>query len=197
MKFLDIGRVFRIALCALSLAPLTGLAQAFNASEWAPTARTHASQGRFSAEKWFERRRERMAEASRLRIIYGKCVEALRTPAEDVTVPVENYEDGAVKTSIFAAKAQFFVDDALIWGEGVVVTHLSPEGEEIVRLTAESCVVDRKSKCGWAQGHAKLTHGGTTVEGDGVYFSIEEEYVIIAEGSKIATTDLKLGGLKL
>lgn len=197
MKFFDISRVFRLALCVLTLAPLSGLAQAFNAAEWAPKNHPRKSMERFSAQQWFERRQERMDEAKRLRVIYGKCVAALRTPAEDVTVPVENYEDGSVKTSVYAKKAQFFVDDALIWCEGVVVSHFSEEGDEIIRLTAQNCVVDRKSKCGWAEGRAKLTYGGTTVEGDGVYFSIEEEYVIIAENSTIATTDLKLGGLKL
>ena len=172
-------------------------AELFDAKEWTRRPKERLASARFSVERWFERRSERMDEANRLRGIYAKCVDALRTPAEDVTVPVENYEDGSVKTSIFAKKAQFFVEDALVWGEGVEVTHFSEKGEVIVRLTAQNCVVDRKSKCGWAEGHSKLTYGGTTVEGDGVYFSIEEEYVIIAEQSKIATTDLKLGGLKL
>lgn len=197
MKSFNITSVVRFIACALCLLPLAAGAQAFNAKDWAPKAKPRQAAQRFSAESWFVRRQERMAEAGRLRVIYNKCVEALRTPAENVTVPVENFEDGSVKTSIFAEKAQFFVDDALVWGEGVVVTHFSEDGEEVVRLTAQNCVVDRKSKCGWAEGHARLTHGGTTVEGDGVYFSIEEEYVIIAENSKIATTDLKLGGLKL
>lgn len=172
-------------------------AELFDAKEWASRKKPRESMVRFSVEKWFERRRECMDEAQRLRGIYAKCVESLRTPAEDVTVPVENYEDGSVKTSVYAEKAQFFVEDALVWGEGVVVSHFSETGEEVIRLTAQNCVVDRKSKCGWAEGHAKLTYGGTTVEGDGIYFSIEEEYVIIAENSAIATTDLKLGGLKL
>lgn len=197
MKHFHIVCALCLAFCAVSLAPHSAFAQAFKAKDWAPKSRPREAAVRFSVEKWFERRQESMDEAKRLRVIYEKCVEALRSPAEDVTVPVENYADGSVKTSIFAKKAQFFVDDALVWGEGVVVTHFSEKGEEIVSLTAQNCVVDRKSKCGWAEGHAKLTYGGTTVEGDGVYFSLEEEYVIIAENSKIATTDLKLGGLKL
>ena len=197
MKLFDINRLICLVLCAAFLLPAAQGAELFSAKELARRSKPRDASARFSVEKWFERRDERMDEAKRLREIYGKCVDAIRSPAEDVTVPVENYEDGSVKTSIFADKAQFFVDDALVWGEGVVVTHFSEKGEEIVRLTAQSCVVDRKSKCGWAEGHAKLTYGGTTVEGDGVYFSIEEEYVIIAEKSKIASTDLKLGGLKL
>lgn len=195
MKGFGIFRAF--AFCFACLAALVAGAQMFDAKEWAPRSRPNEPPARFSVERWFSRRAERTAEAKRLRIIYGKCVEALRTPAEGVTVPVENYEDGSVKTSVFAEKAQFFVDDALVWGEGVVVRHFSEKGEELVRLTAQNCVVDRKSKCGWAEGRARLTYGGTTVEGDGVYFSIEEEYVMIVDNSQIATTDLKLGGLKL
>ncbi len=197
MKPLHRFRAVGLAVCSLVLLPFAAAAQAFDAREWAPRQRPREAAARFSVERWFARRAERMDEAARLRAIYGKCVEALRTPAEAVTVPVENYDDGSVKTSIFAAKAQFFVEDALVWGEGVVVSHFSEKGDEVVRLTAQNCVVDRKAKCGWAQGHARLTYGGTTVEGEGVYFSIEEEYVIIAESSQIATTDLKLGGLRL
>lgn len=197
MKFFDINRAICLVLCAVCTLCTAHSAELFSAKELARHSKPREASARFSVEEWFKRRNERMDEAGRLRDIYAKCVDALRSPAEDVVVPVENYDNGSVKTSIFAHKAQFFVDDALVWGEGVEMTHFSEKGEQIVRLTAESCVVDRKSKCGWAQGHAKLTYGGTTVEGDGVYFSIEEEYVIIAEKSQIASTDLKLGGLKL
>ena len=151
----------------------------------------------FSTQRWLARRSERMADAMRLRNVYLQCVAALRTPAENVTVPVENFDDGSVKTSVFAQKAQFFVEDALVWGEEVVVSHYSETGDVVARLTAQNCVVDRKAKCGWAEGPARLVYGGTSVEGSGVYFSIEEEYVIIAKDSCIATSDLKLGGIKL
>lgn len=171
---------------------------AFDASGWkARGAASFSVGGRFDSDAWLERRASCMADAMRLREIYGKCVKALRSPAENVTVPVENYDDGSVKTSVHAEKAQFFVDDGLVWGEGVVVSHFSEVGAEVARLTAQNCVVDRRAKCGWAEGRARVTYGGTSVEGEGVYFSVNEEYVIIADNTRIETVDLKIGGLKL
>lgn len=151
----------------------------------------------FSGRAWLEKRAALWDEAMRLREAYENCVASLKAPAENVTVPIENYPDGTVKASISAKRAQFFLDTGFVWGEGVVVSQFSQTGEVQAKVTAQNCVVDRKSKSGWAEGQATITYGGTVVEGAGVYFSLEEEYVMITEGTKIISTDLKLGGLKL
>lgn len=153
--------------------------------------------GGFSADVWFARRDNASAEAARLRHEYTKCLEAVNAPAENVTVPVESYPDGSVKASIFAEKAQFFIENGKVWGEGVVIRQFSRDGQVEAEVKARNCVVDRMTRNGWAEGRCSVTHGGTMVEGDGIYFSLADEYLMISENTRIITTDLKLGGLKL
>ena len=151
----------------------------------------------FNARMWLEKRAALGDEALRLRRAYSNCVAAVKAPARNVTVPVENYADGSVKAHVTAEKAQFFMSEGLIWGEGVIVSQFTPKGEVAARVCAENCLVDRATKSGWAEGRAKIFYGGTSVEGEGVYFSLDEEYVAITAGTRIVSTDLKLGGLKL
>lgn len=160
-------------------------------------ASKHMPRGRFSADLWFEKRENITVEAARLRHEYTKCADAEKQPAENITVPIESYPDGSVKASIFAKRAHFFMDNGYVWGEGVRVRHFSKTGEVEAEVTASSCVVDRNSRCGWAEGHSTVTYGGTKIEGDGVYFSLKDEYIMISENTQIVSTDLKFGGLKL
>ena len=151
----------------------------------------------FDSEGWLGKRALLDREVERLRAAYTNCTASLQRPAEDLTVPIETYPDGSVKASITASRAQIVLEKGLVWGEGVVVRQFSEGGEVLVRAEAGHCVVDRKTKSGWAEGHAKVVYGGTTVEGDGIYFSFPEEFVKILSNVVISSSDLKLGGLKL
>ena len=135
--------------------------------------------------------------SERLAAAYSNCVTCLREPAIDVTVPVDTHPDGTVKTSIKAAKVQFFPETGLVWGEDVVVSMFSPDGKIEAQVCAASCVVDRTSKSGWAPGSASVKYKGTEVRGESVYFSAEEEYVAISRGAKVVSSDMKLEGVKL
>ena len=113
-------------------------------------------------------------------------------------MPIENYPDGAVKASVAAKKAQFFIDAGYVWGEGVTVCEFEPDGKTVkAEVRAEHCVVDRKTKSGWAEGHTRARYGATTVEGDGIYFSFAEEFVKILSNVVIRSDDLKFEGVKL
>lgn len=148
--------------------------------------------------EWLGRRAILDREAERLQVVYSNCVAALQQPAEDITVPIENHPDGAVKASVTAKKAQFFIDAGYVWGEGVSVYEYEPDGKTVrAEVHAEHCVVDRKAKSGWAEGHASARYGATTVEGDGIYFSFAEEFVKILSNVVIRSDDLKLEGVKL
>ena len=57
--------------------------------------------------------------------------------------------------------------------------------------------MDRNTKSGWAEGAAKATHGKTSVEGVGIYFSFSEEYVKLFSNVVIRSEDMKLKGIKL
>ena len=148
----------------------------------------------FNSEEWLGKRELFAREAERLRAAYTNCVARLETPAEDVTVPVETFDDGSVKVMIFAKKAQYFLDKGLVWAEDVTVRRFKPDGTLEAKIEAKNCVVDRFSKSGWAEGLATVTHGKTVFRGEGVYFSSPEGYVKVVERTDVESKDLKFGG---
>lgn len=133
-------------------------------------------------------------EAERLANAYTNCVKHLETPAEDVTVPIETFDDGSIKTMVHAKKAQYFLDKGLVWAEDVVVKKFKQDGTLSAQIDAKNCLIDRYSKSGWADGPAKVVHGKTTFRGRGIYFSSPESYVKVFFDSDIDSQDLKFGG---
>ena len=148
----------------------------------------------FNSEEWLGKRELFAREAERLRAEYTNCVAHLETPAEDVTIPIETFDDGSVKVMIFAKKAQYFLDKGLVWAEDVTVRRFKPDGTIEALVEAKNCVVDRFSKSGWAEGLATVTHGKTVFKGMGVYFSSPEGYVKVVERTDVDSKDLKFGG---
>ncbi len=152
----------------------------------------------FDLDAWLTKRAMFDREAERLQTAYSNCVANLQSPAENVTVPIEHFPDGSVKASVTARKAQFFIDQGLVWCEGVCVREWETDGKtERGRVDAEHCVIDRETRSGWAEGAACATYGKTTVEGIGVYFSFEEEFIKIMSKVQITSRDLKFEGVKL
>ena len=148
----------------------------------------------FDSAEWHGKRELLLREAERLQAAYSNCVAHLSEPAENITVPVETYDDGSVKTVVSARRARFFLREGLIWAEGVVIRKFAADGSEESRIDAASCVVDRAMKSGWAEGPARVRHGKTTFGGSGVYFSSPESYVRVFSDSEIETTDLSSFG---
>ena len=151
----------------------------------------------FDSEGWLEKRAVLDRAAERLADLYGKCVKALQTPAENLVVPIESYPDGRVKASITAVRAQYFIDEGIVWGEDVVMREFDPEGKTRGEVVAKNCVVDRSTKSGYVAGHAKVIYGETTIEGDGIYFSFAEEFVKILSNVVIESKDMKVEGVRL
>lgn len=148
----------------------------------------------FDSRLWLGKREVLTREAERLHAAYTNCLAKVDQPAEGVNVPLETYENGSVKLSVAARKAQVFLDSGLIWAEGVVIRKLDEDGSELSRIEAERCVVDRATKSGWVEGVGRIIHGKTTFTGEGIYFSSPEGYVISRRKTVIETTDLKFGG---
>lgn len=134
----------------------------------------------FDSTAWMASRTDRVREAERLRTAYQKCAAAVQEPAENVTVPVENYPDGSVKASVVAERAQIFLKDGLIWCSGVKIRQFRPDGSVESEIDAANCVVDRTTRSGWAEGAARATYRGEAdLSGAGIYFSAKDEYVMI------------------
>lgn len=150
----------------------------------------------FDSEEWHGKREVFAREAERLRAAYSNCVARLETPAEDVTVPVETFDDGSVRTVVSAKKVQYFFDKGLVWAHGVVVRKLKQDGTVEARVEAKDCVIDRATKSGWAEGAATVMQGGTVFRGRGVYFNSPESYVRVFESSEVKSKDLKFGEVR-
>lgn len=148
----------------------------------------------FDSDEWHGKRELYAREAERLMAAYSNCAARVSAPAENVVIPVETYEDGAVKSVVRAAKAQYFLTEGLVWGKDVVVLRLTPSGETESRLDAKTCVFDRNSRSGWADGDVKVVHGKMRLAGKGVYFSSPESYVKVYAEASAESADLKFGG---
>jgi len=146
----------------------------------------------FDLSAWSAQRDLHLREAERLRAAYSNCLQRLDHPAENVSVPVETYESGAVRLVVQARRVQFFLDSGLVWAENVVVRRLAPDGSVETRIDARSCVVDRFTKSGWAEGAARVQHGKTSLSGKNVYFSSPESYVRIFEGADLQSEGVKV-----
>ena len=151
----------------------------------------------FDSAEWLGKRELLLREAERLRAAYSNCLEKAKAPAEDVTIPVETFDDGSVKSVVAAKKAQFFQKDGMIWAEGVVITKFAQDGLREACVEADRCVVDRFTKSAWAEGRASFVQGGTKFGGDGVYFSSPESYVHVSADSSFETSDAGAGGVGL
>ena len=169
-----------LALCLAAAAAMACLAaQAFDISAWRAQRDLH------------------VREAERLREAYSNCMQRIEHPAEDVTVPVETHPDGSVRLVVQAKRAQFFLDTGFVWAENVVVRRMEPDGTVDTRIDARSCVIDRFTKSGWAEGAARVQHGKTSFAGSNVYFASPESYVRVFSGADLQTEDAKAKGVSL
>lgn len=146
-------------------------------------------------DAWLEKREILTREAERLRDAYKKLAPQMTEPAENLVVPLDTYENGALKTTVTAAKAQVFIKKGLIVAQGVVVRKFDEAGAEVSSIEAADCILDRETKSGWAKGPFRISNAKTTFTGEDAYFSSEEGYVTSFGKSKLVSTDLKMGGV--
>lgn len=151
----------------------------------------------FDSVGWLEKRQMLDLEAERLSVALNECENTLQAPAEDVVVPVEAFKNGRIKSQIRAKKAEYFVEKGFVWGKGVTLEEYDENGVLRGKIDAQSCVVDRDTRSGWAKGHVKAVYGENILEGDGIYFSFAEEYIKISTNSVIQSLDVKIKEIKL
>ena len=150
----------------------------------------------FDSGKWLAERGDD-SDMLRLRAAYDDCVRKIEAPAENVAFPLETYPDGTVKSRLRAGRAYMFLDTGFIWGENIRVEQYKSDGTTVEGfLSADNCIVDRKSKSGWVQGNAHMDWDGTTIKGRGIYFSFEREFIKIFSQTEIRAKSLKLGSGK-
>lgn len=150
----------------------------------------------FDSTAWLEKREILSREAERLMAAYTNISAKVTEPAENVTVPVESFPDGAIKTVVQARKAQYFLQEGFIWAENVVVKRFRSPGKLEFRIDARNCIIDRSTKSGWANGKAIIRHDGTVFYGDGIYFSSPEGFVTSWRDTRVEIRGIKTGSLK-
>lgn len=151
--------------------------------------------GAFSSEKWLAERSDD-SDVLRLRDAFAVCAKRINekqeAPAENVSIPIESFKDGTVKSRVTAARAHVFADTGYIWGENIRVEQYREDGSVYASLVAENCIVDRKTKSGWVAGSAKMVYGDASVKGRGIYFSLTREFIKIFSQSEIRTGHSRL-----
>lgn len=153
----------------------------------------------FDSEAWLAKRASLDDDAARLKVAYTNCVANLLMPAKNVAVPIEHFADGAVKSTVTAGEAQFFLQSGYVWCKDVCVKQFEKSGATnvLAYVRADTCVIDRNTRCGLAVGNVELRYSQTTVRGDEIYFSFAEEFVKILSNAQIESADLKFEGVRL
>lgn len=121
---------------------------------------------------------------------------AMTSPVENLTLPLDYYDNGCMKAVLHAQKAQM-LPDGIIFAEGVCVDLLAADGKPDGKLIAEGCLFDRQAKRGYCEGAVNVVKGTDRLKGRGMYFSIEEQFIKILSECEIRTQriPLKLGRL--
>lgn len=144
----------------------------------------------FDSAEWLGRKEILVREAERLEKVYASTLPRLESPAENVSVPVETYPDGSVKTLVTAAKAQLFHDEGIVWAKDVTARDYAADRSVVSSIFADNCVVDRETKSGWVEGKSKALHGRTEISGSKVYISFAENFVMIFSDATLKSDDV-------
>lgn len=143
--------------------------------------------------EWESKCEQADAIAKNLRHQYEVHAPKSGESALKLSLPVEAYENGALKTVLSAERAKISLKSDYIWGEGVDIVQLTPLGATQTVVKAENCIVDRIKRRGWVKGRAEATHGDNRIEGRDVYVSIEDLFLCIYSNACVTAGGVDLG----
>lgn len=147
-----------------------------------------------SLAEWESKCQNAHAIAKNLRQQYEIHAPKTTESALRISLPVEAYESGALKTVLTAERAKISLKSDYVWGEGVDIVQLSPSGATQTVVKAENCIVDRIKRRGWVKGRATADHGDNHIEGRDVYVSIEDLFLFIYSNACVTAGGVDLGG---
>ena len=152
----------------------------------------------FDSEAWLKARDAASEEASEMRRAYAEYSGRVNIPAENLTVPLESFPNGSVKSSIFAKNACFFLQEGYIWGKGVTIRQFTPDGKVESQVDADTCLVNRETRKAWVEGHAKAYYRNQAeIEGDNVFINATNEYITIYDNTVMEAEGRTLKGRRL
>ncbi|MBR1871182.1 MAG: hypothetical protein IJ802_05090 [Kiritimatiellae bacterium] len=146
----------------------------------------------FDSAAWLAERNDNSGKV-RMEETFMELKEKGGLPAEDVTLPIERFASGKVRTRLHAARAWIYPDSTFVLAEGVEVERFKENGALEIAFKAEEVLADRKGKSIWVPGEANVRmEGVAAATGRGVYFSFEKEILRVYEATRIVTKALNL-----
>ncbi|MBT3191098.1 MAG: hypothetical protein HN341_00940 [Verrucomicrobia bacterium] len=129
---------------------------------------------------WFHNIRKRVLFVMGL-VLAMRVVCAAEEPMVDLRIPLEHYPAGALKTELFAARAEV-PPDGSIRGSGIVVQCFTEAGVMEMEVKAEDCVFDRIGHVASSSNHVFLKRGEITINGDGFeWIGVDERVKILGD----------------
>ena len=110
----------------------------------------------------------------------------MKTPVENLSLPLEYHPNGLVRARLFAKHSQIF-EDGMVFATGVRVKLYNEKGVVDGYLTAGDCIFDREASHGYCKGRVEVKYGSDVIRGVGMYFSISGEYIKILSNCEIRT----------
>jgi hypothetical protein len=100
------------------------------------------------------------------------------SPVEDLTLPVEHYDNGRIRAVLHAHKA-FMANAGLIWAWKVTVNMFDLAGAPDGRVDADSCLYDRNARRGYCPAAVELVRTNATIDGIGMYWTMSTQHMQI------------------
>lgn len=126
------------------------------------------------------------ADYADLAEIWRKQPGADASPVDNLTLPIEHYENGRVRAVLHAGKAAIG-SAGMIWSWRVAVDLFNPVGEPDGRVEAESCLYDRNSRRGYCPAGVRLVRTNATVTGTGMYWTMADQRMRILSEPVVQT----------
>ena len=139
-------------------------------------------------ERWFNRRPDTLWQAFSERWVSAKS--EMKTPIENLVLPVDHYPNSRIKAQLRARRAQVFLD-GMIFAEDVILDLLTEDGALDGQVTAEGCLFDRNTRQGYCEGLVTMVKGSDRLKGRGMYFSFEDEFIKLLSECEIRTYRIK------
>ena len=106
-------------------------------------------------------------------------------PMEDLRVPLEHYASGALKTELFAARAEVPPDGNIV-ASGVILKTFTEAGELEMQIDAADCVYDQSAQVASSSNRVSLKRGNITLSGDGFTWVGAEDTLTILKDARLA-----------
>jgi len=117
---------------------------------------------------------------------WRKQPDADASPVENLTLPVEHYDNGRVRAVLHAGRA-VINRNGVVWSWQVAVDLFDPVGRIDGRVEAASCLYDRSSRRGYCPEHVRLVRTNAVVTGVGMYWTMADQRMRILSEPVVQT----------